>query len=80
MPYARLVRETSVHRALEAIGNDVRRARITVGLSQDTLAAMCDIAQSTISRIERGAAPGAGLERLSRIMVALDMRSLGDFR
>ena len=79
MPYARLVRESSVHRALEAIGDDIRRTRLEAGLSQDKLAAMCDIAQSTISRIERGAAPGAGLERVARIMAALGFNSLADF-
>ena len=79
MPYARLVRESSVHRALEAIGLDVRRARLEVGWSQDTLAANCGIAQSTISRIERGVAPGAGLERIARIMVALRLHSLTEF-
>ena len=79
MPYARLVRESAVHRALEAIGDDVRRARLEVGLSQDSLAAASGIAQSTISRIERGAAPGAGVERLARIMVALRLHSLGEF-
>ena len=80
MPYARLVRESSVHRALQAIGDDVRRTRLDAGLSQDDLAAISGIAQSTISRIERGVAPGAGLERLARIMVAVRFRSLGDFR
>ena len=79
MPYARLVRESSVHRALQAIGDDVRRTRMEAGLSQDNLAAACDMAQSTISRIERGVAPGAGLERMARIMVALGFHSFADF-
>jgi transcriptional regulator with XRE-family HTH domain len=79
MPYARLVRQSSVHRMLIAIGDDVRCTRLAAGLSQERLAAVAGVAQSTISRIERGVAPGAGIERIARIMVALRVASLADF-
>ena len=60
--------------ALERLGAQLIRLRAEAGWSQRDLAARCGLDQSTISRIERGRAPGMRLASFARIIRALDGR------
>jgi transcriptional regulator with XRE-family HTH domain len=53
---------------MELFGALVRKWRLDHGLSQRQLAVKCDLNQSTISRLERGRAPGLALYRLLPIL------------
>jgi transcriptional regulator with XRE-family HTH domain len=60
-------------RLLADIGRDLRHARMTRGLSQRTVATATSVDQAEISRIERGARPGATIRVLSRIAGAVGL-------
>jgi transcriptional regulator with XRE-family HTH domain len=80
MPYTTELRDESARRALTWIGDAVKRARHARGLSQHALARQCGVDQGTISRLERGLAPGMRIESLARILrvvFAIDMRTDG---
>jgi len=53
------------------IGATVLRARLGLGMSQRQLAWRVGLAQSTISRVERGTLRGIGFKRLSAIVAVL---------
>ena len=59
------------------MGANVRRARLALALTQEQLQNLSGVSQPTISRLERGLAPGLRLERLAAIIAALDQ---GDLR
>ncbi|MBF6606677.1 MAG: helix-turn-helix transcriptional regulator [Chloroflexi bacterium] len=80
MPFEPRHQKPPVQRALVRIGADVRQARYAAGLSQQALADRVGVAQSTISRLERGCAPGVGLWVIAATMATLGFRSLADFR
>src|SRR5919197_5915677 len=57
---------------LRRIGEAIRRARWTSGLSQRQLGAMAGLSQSTISRLECGVAPTVRFSRLAHLLMAMD--------
>ncbi len=57
--------------ALEAIGAEVRGARLARGWSQRRLAGLSGVSQSTISRLECGVPCGMRLNTLARVHAAL---------
>ena len=59
---------------LEEFGQQFRRCRYNSGLSQMQLAELSGVTQSTISRMERGKAPMAGMLKLVLISAALGRR------
>ena len=59
--------------ALGEAGRELRRARIGRGLSQRVVAAASGVAQSEISRIERGKRPGATLRTIARLATAVGL-------
>jgi transcriptional regulator with XRE-family HTH domain len=61
---------------LKSVGRQVFFARIWQGLSQRQLEYLCRVDQSTISRLERGLAPGLRLERLAAIRAVLGIADL----
>ena len=61
---------------LRAVGRRVYFARSGQGLSQLQLERLCQVDQTTISRLERGLAPGLRLERLASIMAVLGVADL----
>ena len=58
--------------ALDRLGVDIARLRARSGLSQRRLGEIARVDQSTISRFERGLAPGIAITSVARIIVALD--------
>ncbi len=58
-------------RALELLGEEIRRARMARGWTQRRLADYCGVAQSTICRLECGLAPGLRTEAIARVRAAL---------
>jgi transcriptional regulator with XRE-family HTH domain len=58
--------------ALDRLGTDIARLRARSGLSQRGLAAISRVDQGTISRFERGLAPGVAITSIARIIMALD--------
>ena len=61
---------------MKAVGRQVFFARTWQGLSQRKLESLCRVDQTTISRLERGLAPGLRLERLAAIMAVLGVTEL----
>jgi transcriptional regulator with XRE-family HTH domain len=61
------------HRILLEIGEELREARVTLGLSQRRVATAVGISQSWYSRVETSFAPGVGLVDLSRIAAVLGL-------
>lgn len=61
--------------ALEELGDGLRRLRADHLLSQAALAERCGRAQSTISRVENGKAPGLRLAWLARIVAGYNVDS-----
>jgi transcriptional regulator with XRE-family HTH domain len=57
---------------LDALGRGIRERRRLLGLSQRSLAHLARVPQSTISRLERGLAPGTTMRRLGALILALD--------
>jgi ribosome-binding protein aMBF1 (putative translation factor) len=60
--------------ALDRLGAQVKELRATMGWSQRDLAARCRVDQGTISRFERGLAPGVRAVSVARMIRALDGR------
>ena len=71
VPYS--IRDITPHErtALLALGRTMRRARLAHGLTQMRLEERTGVDQTTISRLERGTAPGMRLMWLIRVIVAL---------
>jgi transcriptional regulator with XRE-family HTH domain len=59
---------------LRRFGQELRRCRTQAGHSQTSRAEASGVAQSTISRIERGLAPRAAMVKLVALGAALDRR------
>ena len=59
---------------LAQFGAELRRCRHRSGLSQDRLASLSGVSQSSISRLERGRAPYAGLHLILRLSDAMAPR------
>jgi transcriptional regulator with XRE-family HTH domain len=66
--------DPEVRAELEMLGGQLVRLRVRAGWSQRVLAAHCQLDQSTISRVERGRAPGMRLASFVRIIAALGGR------
>jgi hypothetical protein len=80
VPYTIDPRDQAARRPLGWIGAAVKRARWERLLSQRALAARSGVDQGTISRLERGLAPGLRLESLAKILgavYAIEMRTDG---
>jgi len=58
-----------VHRVVSAI----TQRRVYLKLSRIELAKRCDVSPATLERLERGRHLGIGLDRLLRILDALDL-------
>jgi len=56
---------------LARFGEDLRRCRLRAGMSQAGLAARSGVAQSTISRLERGLAAHASVMKLVKLHAAM---------
>ena len=56
---------------LRQFGAELRRCRRQSGASQDRLAELSGVSQSSISRLERGKAPYAGLHLIVRLSAAM---------
>lgn len=57
--------------AVRAVGQEIRDARLGLGLSQQFVADATAIAQSRLSRIERGLVPTVGVIELARLLAVL---------
>lgn len=67
----------SVIRSPQALGNAVRHARRTAGLTQQKLGARANLRQATISSLEKG--EGATLDTLFAVLTCLKLElQLGD--
>jgi HTH-type transcriptional regulator/antitoxin HipB len=64
---------TQLARTSPQLGNAIRRARRSLGLSQATLAEKTGLRQATISQIETGH-PGTKIETLLAVLAALDLQ------
>lgn len=76
MPYTFRHYDRRVTASLVAIGRAVQLARAQQGISQEVLEARSHIDQSTISRFERGLAPGLRLDRVAQILAGLGVNRL----
>jgi transcriptional regulator with XRE-family HTH domain len=76
MPYTFRPHDRRVIGAQVAVGRAIQRARVSQLLSQEALEARSSIDQSTISRLERGLAPGLRLDRLAQILAGLGIDRL----
>ena len=66
-----LTRAERTRDALVMLGQAVRRARTRSPLSQRDLEALSGVDQTAISRMERGVAPGMGLDKFARVAAVL---------
>ena len=73
VPYTFRPHERRVIGAQVALGRAIQRARMSQLLSQEALEARSKIDQSTISRLERGLAPGLRLDRLAQVLAGLSV-------
>jgi transcriptional regulator with XRE-family HTH domain len=73
MPYGRTDSDGQ-EELVRRFGVELRRCRLRAGLSQDSLAELSGVAQSTISRLERGRAPHAAMLKLVLLSDALGGR------
>ena len=76
MPYTFRPHERRVIGAQVALGRAIQHARMSQLLSQEALEARSEIDQSTISRLERGLAPGLRLDRLAQVLTGLSVDRL----
>jgi transcriptional regulator with XRE-family HTH domain len=76
MPYRTEIDDVAVREYMRRVGGQVRTHRLLSAVSQSQLAALSSVSQPTISRLERGLAPGIRLERLAAIMVILEIPNL----
>ncbi|MGZ8501685.1 MAG: helix-turn-helix transcriptional regulator [Candidatus Limnocylindrales bacterium] len=60
-------------RALLALGDEIREARLDAGLSQALVGSAASVSHATVGRIERGQQAGASLALLSRICAAVGL-------
>lgn len=60
-------------RALVALGEELREARLAAGLSQAGVGAAARTSHATVGRIERGLEPGASVALLSRVCAAVGL-------
>jgi DNA-binding transcriptional regulator YiaG len=74
--YRRPTRENE-QRGLDLLGDAIRIARRWRGLSQRTLSAHSGVSQSTISKLERGLAPGTSARRLAPLILVLGGATFG---
>ncbi len=73
MPYTFRPHGRRIIGAQVALGLAIERARMSQLLSQEALEARSGIDQSTISRLERGLAPGLRLDRLAQVLAGLSV-------
>ena len=59
------------------LGSWIRDARVRGQLTQDQLARLAGVSQTTISRLERGVLEGLALYRVASIIAVLDAKSRG---
>ena len=57
--------------ALRELGGVLSRLRAEAGLTQSALAGRCGLSQPTISKLERGLAPGVRVAWVARLLVGL---------
>ena len=76
MAYRTEIPDEATRAYLRRIGGQVRIHRLEAAVSQTQLAVMSGVSQPTISRLERGLAPGLRLERVAAIMVILEIPNL----
>jgi transcriptional regulator with XRE-family HTH domain len=69
--YRRRESDIRVDEAMTTIGGLVRYVRVRLGWSQRTLQAYSGVHQSSISRFERGLAPGLRFEAVACMVAAL---------
>jgi transcriptional regulator with XRE-family HTH domain len=55
------------------LGEELRRARVAAGLSQQTIARSIGTSHMTVGRIERGVAPNVSLRRLARALAVVGL-------
>ena len=80
MPYTMRRLDPRTRRVLDRIGRTTMLARVGQGLSQRHLEALTGVDQSTICRLENGAAPGIRLEKLATIIAVLDLDRFDQLR
>ena len=76
MPYHARTPHPATARLLRTVGFLGRNLRVAEGLSQRELERLSGVDQTTISRFERGLAPGLRLERVATIMAVLGVDHL----
>jgi len=76
MPYTFRPHDPAVMGALAALGRAVASARARQGLSQEALEARSGVDQTTVSRFERGKAPGLRADRVAGLLVGLGVDHL----
>jgi transcriptional regulator with XRE-family HTH domain len=59
--------------ALDNLGRELRRTRVSHGLSQQAVAAASGVQQAEVSRIEAGRRPGATIRTLARLATAVGL-------
>lgn len=64
------------HQSLLELGAAIREGRRQHGLTQTRLEALSGVDQSSISRLERGLAPGMKVSRLARILAVIPRSGL----
>jgi transcriptional regulator with XRE-family HTH domain len=80
MPYSAREHGPRTRRVLDRIGRTTMLARVGQGLSQRGLEALTGIDQSTICRLENGAAAGLRLDKLATIIAVLDLDRFDQLR
>jgi transcriptional regulator with XRE-family HTH domain len=56
-------------------GDELREARVSLGLSQDAVGRACFLSQSQVSRIERGTLASVSLDQLCRVGAVLGLNT-----
>ena len=76
VPYHARSNDPDTGRLLRSIGALGWSLRVAEGLTQLQLEQLCGVDQTTISRFERGRAPGLRLEQVAAIMAVLGVNHL----